>query len=458
MTVDPRSTDPANDTDTDLVTDTDTDEDFVDEFGDFEDDEDLEDVLQALGLPDRMAPLWLPGIAELAAVARESVLLRRVGELVAWVGERRQVTGEGDLTEADAAEAAERLGTTQAELLLCWEVALAADLVVVSEDETADANPDLWPTDDDEEDLGTWAIAFTQVLQSLVIDAEVAEENVLEFDTAGALVLPLVLSRSLGVPVAELQEIARDVETEHLEEHEAGAVWDRWVAEHGDPVTTLLARLAEHGAVEVDEETARLTPLGMLIMRDELVEGGIEIPLLPPPDEMTAEDLLTVVGGVTTEELAELSEAWLARRDHEKAAAELLAAAVLAGPAGRFYATSFLADLPATQWSTVLDEPTMRPYALAALGQEHEPADVAWLMLDALSASADILGELDPDAVEIVAAQALPAEHAEEILDAAWRLPHPLTHDVLSLIGAHHSDKKIAKAARTAAHKAKSAS
>lgn len=452
MTVDPPSSDP------DKATDTDLDEDLVEEYvDDFEDDEDFEDVIQALGLPDRMPPLSLPGIPELAATARRSALLRRVGELVAWVGERRLVTEEGDLTEVDAAEVAERLGITPAELLLCWEVALAADLVVVSEDETADANPDLWPTGDDHEDLGTWAVAFTQVLQSLIIDAEMAEEVDLEFDTAGALVLPLFLSRSLGVPVAELQEIARDVETEHLEEEDAGAVWDRWVASHGDPVTTLLARLAEHGAVEVDGETARLTPLGMLIMRDELVEGGIEIPLLPPPDEMTAEDLLTVVGGVTNEELAELSEAWLAQRDHEKAATELLAAAVLAEPAGRFYATSVLADLPTTPWSTVLDEPTMRPYALSALGQDHEPADVAWLLLDAMSVSADILGELDPEAVEVVAEQALPAEHAEEILDAAWRLPHPLAEDVLTLIGAHHTDKKIAKAARTAAHKARSA-
>lgn len=450
MTVDPRSDDPGNDVE---EPDADADFDFEDEF-----DDEFEDMVEALGLPERMPPLWLPSIAELAATARESALLRRVGELVAWVGERRQVTDEGDLTEPDAAEAAERLGITPAELLLSWEVALAADLVVVSEDDTADANPDLWPTDDDIEDLGTWAVAFTQVLQSLIIDAEVADEHDLEFDTAGALVLPLFLSRSLGVPVAELQEIARDVETEELDEENAQAVWDRWVAENGDPVTTLLARLAEHGAVEVDEEVARLTPLGMLIMRDELVEGGIEIPLLPPPDEMTAEDLLSVVGGVTVEELAELTQAWLSPRDAEKAAVELLSAAAIAEPPGRFYATSVLADLEVAPWSTVLDVQALRPYALGALGQPHEPAEVAWLLLDAVSASANILGELDPDAVEVVAAQALPNDVAEAILDAAWRLPHPMTHEVLTLIGAHHPDKKIAKAARTAAHKAKSAS
>jgi hypothetical protein len=445
MTVDPDSNEPDADTG-----------DEVDEFDELEDDEfdeDFEDLIRSLGLPERLPPLWLPPLAELAATARESMLLRRVGELAAWVGERREVTEQGDLTEADSAEVAERLGITRGELLLCWEVALAADLVVVSEDETADANPDLWPTGDDNEDLGTWVVAFTQVLQSLVFDAELAGEDRLAFDSPGALVLPLFLARSLGVPVTELQEIARDVETQDMEDH---APWDAWVAEHGDPVTTMLSRLAEHGAVEVDEETARLTPLGMLVMRDELAEGGIDIPLLPPPAVMTAEDLLTVVGGVTGEELTALGEAWLAPRDPEKAATELLAAAAVAAPAGRFYATSILGDMPATPWSTVLDEPTLRPYALGALQQGQTPADTAWLLLDALSASENALGELNPEAVEGMAVQTLSGREME-VLDAAWRLPHPMTHEVLTLIGNHHPDKRVAKAARTAAHKAQSA-
>ena len=38
------------------------------------------------------------------------MLLARVGELAAWVGERREITEEGDLTQADAAEAAAALG------------------------------------------------------------------------------------------------------------------------------------------------------------------------------------------------------------------------------------------------------------------------------------------------------------------------------------------------------------
>ena len=443
MTVDPDS----NDTELD---DLDFDDALLDEYG-----EDFEDLVESLGLPNRLPALWLPSVGELAAAARESVLLRRVGELARWVGERRAVTEEGDLTESDAAEAAERLGVGPAELLLCWETALAADLVVVSDDDNADGNPDLWPTGDDEEDLGTWAVGFTQVLGSLVIDAEVAQEDDLVFDSAGALVLPMFLAREPGVAVAELREMARSMETEDLPD---GAVWDAWVAAHGDPVTTLLTRLTEHGAAEVDGEMARLTPLGMLIMREELLDGGIDIPLLPPPPEMPATDLLTVVGGRSSEELDDLAELWLSTREPAAAATELLAAAVEASPAGRFYAASVLAKLSDVPWQTVLAEPALRPYARDALGEPREPADAAWLLLDALSASANAMGELDPEAVEIVSAEALPPGQEQEILAEAWRLRHPMGHEVLTLIGAHHPDKQVAKTARTAAHKAQSAS
>jgi hypothetical protein len=425
------------------------------EFDEFDDDFDGQDLIEALGLPERLPPMWLPPLAELAGAARQSVLLRRVGELVAWVGERRELTEDGDLVEADAAEAMAQLGLSPTDLLVCWETAIAADLVMLSEDhDIADANPDLWPTGDDEEDIGTWAIGFTQVLQSLAIEAELAGAEDLAFDGAGALVLPLFLARERGEQIAELREIARDMETEELEDD---APWDAWVAEHGDPVTTLLTRLAEHGAVEVDGDVARLSPLGMLVMREELVDAGVEIGLVPPPAEMTAADLLSVVGGRTPEELEELADTWLAGRDKSAAATEVLTAAAEAEPAGRFYASMILAKLPDVPWPTALDEPSMRPYARAALDEDLEPADTGWLLLDAISASADVIGELNPEAVGVLCAETLPADVAEEVLTDAWRLPHPDAYVILSLIGAHHPDKKLAKVARTAAHKAQSA-
>jgi hypothetical protein len=419
---------------------------------DLDDFEDAEDLAELLGLPEQLPGLVVPPLAELAAAARESELMRRVAALVAWVGERREVTDDGDLTEADAAEAVEHLGVTPAELLLCWEVALATDLVVVSAEEgEADANPDLWPTGDDREDLGTWTAAFTQILPSVEIDAELAGEEDLDFAALGSLALPMFLVRSAGVPMADLRETAHEIAAEHLEDDTA---WDAWVAAHGDPAEVLLTRLTSHGAVEADDETARLTPLGLYAMREELVEGGIDIPLLPPVADMTAEGLLSAVGGLTEDELTDLTTDWLAQ--HE--AADLLTAATEATPEGRVHATTVLADVPDTPWESVLDDEVLRPYALVSLDRTLEPAEIAYLLVDLLAATADQLGAYDEVAAGELFASVVPPGQEQEVLAAAWRLPHPQTYEVLTLIGTHHPDKQVAKAARTAAHKARSAS
>jgi hypothetical protein len=243
-----------------------------------------------------------------------------------------------------------------------------------------------------------------------------------------------------------------------VEELEDATPWDEWVAAHGDPVTTVLSRLADHGAVVVEGETARLSPLATLVMREELTEGGIDIPLLPPPAEMTAADLLLTAGGRTEVELADLAGVWLSGRDQATAAADLLTAAAEAEPAGRFYASTILAALPDVPWPSVVDDPALGPYARSSLGMDRSAEDAAWLLMDAVTASADVMGDLNPDAVEPAAAEALPTGQEQEVLADAWRLPHPMVYEVLTLVGAHHPDKKIAKAARTAAHKALSAS
>ena len=419
---------------------------------DFDDDfEEVEDLAELLGLPELMPALRLPPIAELAEAARGSALMRQTAALATWSGERRAVTEEGDLPDEVAAEAAANLGVGAAEVLLYWEVALATDLVVISEDDQeADANPDLWPTGDDAEDVGTWTAAFTQILPSLELDAELAGEEDLDFSALGSLMLPMFLTRSAGVPLTELRIMAAEIVTEHLED---GAPLDAWVAAHGDPVDALLARLTAHGAVTVDDDVTRLTPLGLLAMRDELVEGGIEIPLLPELADMTGADLLSAVGGLTDDELTDLTAEWLDQ--HQPA--DLLTAAAEAHPEGRVHAMTVLGDVPGTPWESALDVDALRPYALVALERGLEPPDVAWLAIDLLAATADQLGAYDEEAVQELFGSVVPPGQEEEILTAAWRLPHPETFDVLTLIGNHHPDSKVAKAARTAAHKARSA-
>jgi hypothetical protein len=79
---------------------------------------------------------------------------------------------------------------------------------------------------------------------------------------------------------------------------------------------------------------------------------------------------------------------------------------------------------------------------------------VFWLTIDTLAAQldadddAELLEELVTDLV---------ARH-DGFFATAWRVDHPATADVLEAMGRLHPDKKVAKEARKAAFKARSAS
>lgn len=446
-------------------------------------DED-EDLAELLGLPERLPPVRLAPEEELVASARASELLRRLKTLAEWVGEDRPLTEEGDLPPSDAAEVAGLLDMAASgpveeladvpELVHLWELALAIDVVVVDDDGRASADTDFLPAAEDSEDsddaedsdgfddLATWMFAFAETLGSLELDADLAGEETLRFEGSGALALMLFLARDEGVTRAELSEITREGAVEDLPADEAEDAWAAWVAAHGDPATVLLARLGEHGAVKLDGETARLTPLGTWAMREQLRAGGIEVPELPARADMTAADLVAASDGLAEEELAEETEAWLAGRTAEEAAGELLTAAAAASPSGRVFATSttvHLGEAAEPSWRAALAEPEVRPYALLALeqltGEPAEPTaeEVAWLLLDQLTAAVDFYGQYDPEQLGEQAAATLPAGRELEVLEVAWRLPHPNAKGALELLGAHHPDKKVAKAARTAAFK-----
>jgi len=426
----------------------------LDEF-----DDDFEDLAETLGLPDHLPPLRLPAEEDLVAAARQSAVLARVRTLAAWVGERRAVTDDGDLTPEDTAAAAALLdlpvtGTPEMpevpELVLLWDLATAVDLVAVSGD-VVDANLDLWPTDVVGEDLATWSVVLSGLLDSVALDADLAGEENLDLEGAGSFVLLLFLARSAGTPLTELSLVAHETSTEHLDPDEVAPAWAAWVAAHGDPATVLLGRLADHGAVEMDDEAAWLTPLGLWALREQLTDGGIEIPLLPATADLTAAELLAALPGMTADERDAETNAWLALRDSSAAATELLTAAADADPQGRLWATSYVAPGDAA-WQAVGDEPVLRAYAR---GADRDATDLAWLLVDAVAATADVLGTYDPAEVVEKVGEVVPAGREDEVLAVAWRLPHPDTLDVLTLIGDHHPDKKVAKASRTAAHKAR---
>jgi hypothetical protein len=85
------------------------------------------------------------------------------------------------------------------------------------------------------------------------------------------------------------------------------------------------------------------------------------------------------------------------------------------------------------------------------------PDDLAWVATDLLALAIDEEFP-DPDDLVIAFREAVPAGREQLLFEGMARGTHPDTVPVLNHLGEYHPDKAIAKAARTAAHKAASRS
>lgn len=431
------------------------------------------DLKEALDLPDRLSPLRLPPEDELAAQARRSDLLRQARRLAEWVGDRPRRLTDGELTAADTVAAAEALGLAVRDApavrrlsevpraAQLWELALAVEFVEGTDTRaTTGRGVARWPDGPDPDLIDVWDGALGAILYGEVpLESDDSARDAPMFGSAAiATVVALFLARD-GIPVTEVRQMFQELATL------ASPVTD----EAGGPVDALLAVLAEHGAVTLDEAGVRLTPLAQYAVYRQLDEAGVEIPLLPPVELMTAADLAAVGAGGTTDELENEATAWLERRSPETAVTELLTVAATSRAAERMTVTAIAADLGSAgepRWRQALEEPMLRPYAKIALAQlggasperpEEIPTelrpnlvDLAVLLTDTLAGMADTL---EPDELMEQLSTAVPSGEEERLFDQMWRLDHPDAHDMLRAIGAHHPDKKVAKAARKAAFK-----
>jgi hypothetical protein len=457
---------------------------------DYEDDGEDIDLKEAFGLPDRLPPMRLPAEAELAGMARDALLIGRLRALAAWLGTGRVVTENAELAGGDAAEATAALGLGVQDiprLDYYWRLALDAGFIELDEDETH-AIPgeaaQAWQEGDDDEALDIWEMLFALVMDSLEVIASLDPRRSRELDFFGqgaALAVTLFLARPDGLPVAEVSEVIRDAAVDELAPAHAEKTWQSWVRAHGDPARLLLDQMVAVGAVRIsdseDGDLARLTPLGLAAIRTQLADSEVEVPLLPSADQMTAADLLAMADGASEEEFEAETAAWLAHRTPESAARDLLSAAVESDPASRMLAVGVVTEFGAraeAAWRDALGRLELRGYAkiaLAALaggdptgdmpaGLDLTPEDLAWMLTDGLVM--DGWAELDDDAEHDPAAlgerlrAALPAGQELAVFEIMARVPHPDAAGVLTVIGRHHPDKKIAKAARKSAYKAAS--
>jgi hypothetical protein len=120
-------------------------------------------------------------------------------------------------------------------------------------------------------------------------------------------------------------------------------------------------------------------------------------------------------------------------------------------------------------WRDLLGHPALASYAKLALNQiaGRDPAadplpglqpgadDAVALLGDAVAATA---GDVSGEELAGTLSQVVPPGQEEQAIELMWRSAHPAAAQVLEALGRHHPDKKIAKAARKAAFKARSQS
>ena len=449
----------------------------------YEDDGEDIDLKEAFGLPDQLPPIRLPAEAELAEIARGVPLIGQLQALTAWLGTGRVVTENAELADGDAAEAAAALGIGAPLLAYLWHLALDAEFIELDEDETHAVPGEVaqaWP-DSDDEVLDIWEMLFALVMGTLEIVASLDPRRSSDLDFFGqgaALAVMLFLARLDGLPAAEVSEVIRSVAVDELAPARAAKTWRSWVRAHGDPARLLLDQMVAVGAVRIsdseDGDLARLTPLGLAAIRTQFAGSGVEVPLLPPVEEMTAADLIAMAEGAAEEEFQAETAAWLAQRTAESAARELLSVAAESDPASRVLAVAVVTELGAPAepaWRDALDQVELRGYAKATLadcdpvaampdGLELSDDDLAWILIDALVADGwddvDDGGEYEPAALAKRLGEAIPAGREPAAFEMMARVPHPDAASVLTVIGRYHPDKKIAKAARKSAYKAAS--
>ncbi|MFE2991308.1 hypothetical protein [Streptomyces sp. NPDC059262] len=210
----------------------------------------------------------------------------------------------------------------------------------------------------------------------------------------------------------------------------------------------------------------RLTPLGLYGVRARMIDAGLDAPVVGDLADKGADTLLDGTSSFPQAAAQAEIEQWLARRQPLVAARELLGAARGAdagAPLRRLrcqQALSLVGGEAEPALREVLDDAELGGLArvwLAEYGAGDVPAPpeslIFWLTVDTIAAQLALEGNSD-ELQGLV--EGLAAQH-RGFFAAAWKVDHPATADVLEAMGRLHPDKKVAKEARKAAFKARSA-
>ncbi|MFD0905369.1 hypothetical protein [Actinomadura sediminis] len=428
----------------------------------------LREVEERVVPPVRIAPE-----AELAAAARASRLTAAVVALAEWTGER-ELTEHETLTDADAAEARRVLGLTdpdggpgggaEGELERLWWAAAAAEAIEV-EDGRAAPGPALagLRSADDAALLAAWlplfdAVAVPEHDYEDGLDAAELVQNAL----TGVLIH--LYEQDEPTPPDELVAAMIDHIGEQYVVEEEGAAMSRLLA---DAFRRELDVLAEWGIIEPagDAGGRALTPLAVWAVRELLVADGFLAPVVGDLAGATAAELVAGLVWHRPDTADEEIGGWLDGRDAAAAAAELLDVMRTGGPGARSLAAAVLQRIGADAAPVVraaAGHPLVAPYAamwLAAAGdpegRELTRGEYLWVFVDTVAGMMETADAAE--AVEAALADVAADADMAAMVDELWRVEHPDLVEVLEALGDHHPDRLVAKTARTAAYKARSA-
>ncbi|MEO3858407.1 hypothetical protein [Acrocarpospora sp. B8E8] len=388
---------------------------------------------------------------ELAAIVLAVPLVRDAHRLATWTGVRA-VTGENLLSSGDAAAAVEALGLPPRRLALLWIVAVNGRLIEITRE---GARPGPGFTDP----MEFWDGVVMDVLDRTDAQTGAGLTGSAVIDEHLTEILATMYSVRDGMAFAAL---ASGI----LQAHEVGC--EARPAELRRLRLSLPAELAEAmellrycGLIEIAGDLVRLTPPGVWAVRRDLLREGHDAPSLREVAglaELSAGELVdALLAGRASASAATL---WLERRVPEEAARDLIKIAASGNAAQRGTAGTILEELGPEAASAVreaLDEPMMWRYAAAWLGVRdlEAPAlgggDGAWVAVDTLAALLYLKPRVDsPAKLDIL------GEDLLSLVPEMGAADHPDTLAVLELLGKHHPDVVVAKAARKTAMKARS--
>jgi hypothetical protein len=407
-----------------------------------------------IGRP-RMPPVRLAPREELAAAARVAPLLRAARDLSRWAAEHPEVSPLQVLDGSAARKAAEALELTPDELDAAWQVVAAASEQAAAGNPLPSRDQPL-PTCDADELLREWDAALAALLAADELDGLATA-----LYTVGAPVKIDALFDAYSAAAGTSKTAGEGVEGRH---HAGGAPDEGEAA----ALSHALETLADLGVVELGTEetagglTVGLSPLGVWGVHRRLLAQGWHVPVLGRVDRDGAVGLLVTLASCDAEDGEAEIVAWLDSRSEEQAAAELIAAAAQGSPGLRGAAFAVLDRIgksAALEVRAALGEPLLRAHAAVWLhehGEEAElgPADRTWLLVDL---GAGLLEEADPRDVVAELLPDVPPVAQAEIVAGLWQVRHPGVIDLLTTLSEHHPDAGVARAARKAAFKARSA-